>query len=234
MGTSSDVFDEVCSVIPAVNSTTELAEVLSAIILNVHDPVLRDIYAAYPNPFYGYTDSSSISSESELYLVDGGESDENVPLWPLIQDARSVDVIIANDNSADTDDDFPNGTEVRHTYVRAQELGLTKMPFIPTVDVFVDQGLNKRATFFGCNDTETVTIVYLPNVNYTYASDTSTYMLEYTSTETSDMIANANLIATQDDDSEWPVCLGCAIMMKTGTTLPSACTACFETYCYYE
>ena len=42
------------------------------------------------------------------------------------------------------------------------------------------------------------------------------------------LIANGIEIATQDDDSEYPTCLGCAIMKKTGGALPAAFTACFN------
>lgn len=55
--------------------------------------------------------------------------------------------MIVNDNSADTSDNFPNGTEILSTYVQSLNVGLTKMPVIPSVDTFVNQGLNKRPTF---------------------------------------------------------------------------------------
>lgn len=114
-----------------------------------------------------YKRSSLVKNEVELTLSDGGESDQNVPIWPFIQPERTVDVLIANDNSADTTTNFPNGTEIHQTYVNAQAAGLSKMPFIPDVSTFVSEGLNKRATFFGCNETGTMFIVYLPNVAYT-------------------------------------------------------------------
>lgn len=106
------------------------------------------------------------------------------------------------------------------------------MPYIPPVDTWLAEGLNTRATFFGCNDSSVVTLVYLPNKDYTYASNTSTYQIQYSASATDDMIANGVQIATQGGDTQWPTCLACAIMKKTDTTLPEACTACFEKYCY--
>lgn len=232
MATSSDVFNSACAVIPAINSTSNLDTTLSALLAKIEAPAERDIFAAYPNPFYKYANSTLVSAETELYLVDGGEEDSNVPLWPLIQSARDVDVIIMGDNSADTTYNYPNGTELVVTYQQAQLAGLTRMPFIPSIDVIVSEGLNERATFFGCDDADTATLVWLPNKDYTYASNTSTYDLQYSKTQTAAMIANANLVATQDGDANWPTCLGCAIMKKTDTTLPTACTACFTKYCY--
>lgn len=43
------------------------------------------------------------ASTRQLTLVDGGENGENIPLHPLIQPARELDVIFAIDSSADTD-----------------------------------------------------------------------------------------------------------------------------------
>lgn len=106
------------------------------------------------------------------------------------------------------------------------------MPVIPPVSTFVSVGLNKRATFFGCNSASTLTVVYLPNVNYTYPSNQPTARLQYASSDTDAMIANGVLIGTQNGDANWPTCLGCAIVKKTGDTLPSDCTACFTEYCY--
>ena len=105
-------------------------------------------------------------------------------------------MLIVNDNSADTTDNFPNGTEIRQTYLNAQADGLKKMPFIPPVSTFVSEGLNKRATFFGCNQPGTMFIVYLPNVAYTFPSNQSTFKVEYTIPETDGMIANGVQIAT--------------------------------------
>ena len=55
------------------------------------------------------------------------------------------------------------------------------MPYVPDADTFVAQGLNKRATFFGCNATnDEIFFVYLPNVNYTYPSNQPTLKIQRT------------------------------------------------------
>jgi len=48
------------------------------------------------------------------------------------------------------------------------------MPVIPSVDTFIEQGLNKRATLFGCGDERKVALVFLPNAEFTYMSGVST------------------------------------------------------------
>ena len=233
-GTSSDVFNAACATITPSNNTADLPGVLEGLVAEVHAPAADDIFGIYPNPFYNYPRSTLVKANKELTLADGGETLQNVPIWPFIQPERNVNVLIANDNSADTSDNFPNGTEIHQTYVRAQAVGLKKMPFIPDVATFVSEGLNKRATFFGCNETGTMFIVYLPNVNYTYPSNQPTTKIQYSKAETDGMIANGVEIATQNGTAGWPFCLACAIKNGDGAKLPKNCNACFQKYCYHK
>jgi lysophospholipase len=240
-GTSSNLFNEVCFDVPVPeNSSTNLDSTLAQIIDYAHELGTEDLYATYRNPFYNYLSSTgtpnvanNVSAQENLSLVDGGESLQNNPIFPFLQPARNISVIIVNDNSNDVGG-FPNGSEILTTYVQSFNHDLTLMPFIPSVDTFISQGLNKRATFFGCNATDKITIVYLPNNDYSFASNTSTYQIVYSETETDDMVANGVEIATQGGDAGWSTCLGCAIMMKMEQALPSDCNACYAKYCYYD
>lgn len=237
LGTSSNLFNEVCAVIPIDDG---LQSTLKDILKAAHDLTDDDVFAVYKNPFYKYTSPTAkansanlISAQPELQLVDGGESLQNNPLFPLLQPARAIDVILVNDNSADTSNNFPNGSEILTTYVQSLSAGLTRMPFIPSVDTFISQGLSKRATFFGCNDTSKVTIVWIPNVNYSFASNVPSAKLKYEKSETDAMIANGVQMAVQGGEKDWATCLGCAVMQKAGGVLPAECGACFTKYCYY-
>jgi lysophospholipase len=247
LGTSSSLFNTACSNVPQPNTTT-LNGNLAAIVRAAHQLSTRELYAIYPNPFFNYTRSSLVAAQKELSLVDGGLARQNNPIFPLLQPSREVDVMVVNDNSADTNS-FPNGSAILTTYVQSLNAGLAKMPIIPSVETFISQGLNKRPTFFGCNDNSKITIVYVPNVNYTFPSNQPTSKLQYQPDETRGLfpphtplwqianvvvgiIANGIQIATQNDDSEYPTCLGCAIMKKTGRALPAACTPCFTEYCF--
>jgi lysophospholipase len=240
-GTSSNLFNNVCFGVPvAENSTTNLDTTLAQIIEDSHELTTEDLCATYKNPFFNYVSSTAtpnaannVSAQENLSLVDGGEALQNNPIFPFLQPARNISVILVNDNSNDAGG-WPNGSEILTTYVQSFNHGLARMPFIPSVDIFISQELNKRATFFGCNATDKITIVYLPNNDYTFLSNTSTYQFEYSETETDEMVANGVGIATQGGDPGWATCLGCALMMKTGQSLPSDCTACFAKYCYYD
>lgn len=233
LGTSSNLFNEACIPVGQTVLNSDIINALIAIVDKAHQVGTREEYAVYPNPFKNYARSSLVSTQSELSLVDGGEAHQNNPIFPLLQPARGLDVIIVNDNSADSNN-FPDGSEILQTYQQSIPAGLTRMPFIPPVSTFTAQGLNKRPTFFGCDDPATITIVYLPNVNYTFPSNEPTAKIEYTPSETDGMVANGVQIVTKGGDPQWPMCLGCAFLKKTGGTLPAACTACFNTYCYRQ
>ncbi|KAL1649123.1 hypothetical protein SLS58_001695 [Diplodia intermedia] len=237
LGTSSSLFNAVC--LPVNINQTELGEHLADFVSELHELATDDLFALYPNPFYQSSETAAVvTAQEKLHLVDGGLSNQNDPLWPLLhRGADLVDVLIVNDNSADTDDNWPNGTEIRNTWTQAQaQLGETnRLPEIPTPDVFVAEGLNKRPVFFGCNATseeDLLTIVWLPNNNFTYASNVATLKLQYEPAETSGMIANGQEVATQGGDARWPACLACGIMVKSGEALPEECDACLAEYCY--
>lgn len=198
LGTSSNLFNEACLSVPtAANIITNLNEDLVKMVELVHQFSTDDEYAAFANPFYEYNSSTAVPNPANpvwaqptLHLVDGGETKQGNPLWLFLQPARAVDIIIVNDNNADTADNFPNGSQLLNTFVQSQSAGLRRMPFIPSVDTFLSQGLNRRPTVFGCNTTTTITIVYLPNVNLTFPSNTSTFQFQYPVSETRAMISN--------------------------------------------
>jgi lysophospholipase len=164
----------------------------------------------------------------------GVTANQNNPIWPFIQPARNVDALIVSDNSADTDNNWPNGTEILHTYNEAKKAGLTRMPFIPSVATFVSKGLNKKATFFGCNNKNEVTIIFLPNVQLAKGVDANqpSSRFDWTPKDIRGVIENGNLVATQNGDKDWPLCLACGLMQKSVEVLPKRCQACLKQYCY--
>lgn len=161
-----------------------------------------DDVARYPNPFYGVNpQSNEIHDQSYLTLVDGGEDLQNLPLHPVTQPERNVDVIFAVDSSADTlaengDLNWPNGTALIATYKRSllDIANGTSFPSIPDANTFVNLGLNNRPTFFGCDAGNTTSatplIVYIPNAPYAYLSNVSTFQMAYTTLERDNIIQN--------------------------------------------
>jgi len=250
MGTSSTLFNQFLLQVNSTALPSLVESALTAILVRIGED--NDDIAYYePNPFYGVNnDTSYIHNETQLTLVDGGEDLQNIPLHPLIQPERAVDVIFAVDSSADTAApqpaaNWPNGTSLVATYER-QFLPIgngTVFPSIPDQQTFVNLGLNNRPTFFGC-DASNMTgvsplVVYLPNAPYSYLSNVTTFDPEYNDTERNAIINNGYNVATMGNgtsDAQWPTCVGCAILSRsfgrTNTPVPDVCNACFRRYCW--
>lgn len=238
LGVSSNLFAmEACV---ENNPFSGATGVLQKIVEDLHVISTEVDFGRVPNPFKGLRSSGEETSEvfavDELYMVDGGIGLHNDPVAPLLEPARDVDVIFLSDSSAD-EDNLPTGQCLidSQEYIANISRIADRLPTIPSIDTFLAQGLNKRAVFFGCDEMEAVTIVWLPNVNTTYQSNLDTSKFQYDKDVTEGMIDNGAAVATQDGDEGWGLCLACAIMMKQeGVVLPDGCDACFEQWCYQE
>jgi len=249
-GTSSTLFNQFLLQVNSTGLPSLVTDALSAILVQIGQD--NDDIAYYePNPFMGVNpETSYIANETRLTLVDGGEDGQNIPLNPLIQPERAVDVIFAIDSSADTAApdpaaNWPNGTSLVATYER-QFLPIgngTVFPSIPDQQTFVNLGLNNRPTFFGCNANNisgpSPLIVYLPNAPYSYLSNVSTFDPSYNDSERNAIINNGYNVATMGngtEDKQWPTCVGCAILSRsfgrTNTPIPDVCGQCFDRYCW--
>ncbi|KAL9582660.1 MAG: hypothetical protein Q9212_003163 [Teloschistes hypoglaucus] len=247
MGTSSSLFNQFLLQVNNTSIPSFAKSYISDLLTSVGQDN-NDIADYSPNPFYGYHNSTSRNAQSNrLTLVDGGEDLQNIPLHPMIQPHRHVDVIFAVDSSADTDNYWPNGTSLVATYERnlnTTRIGNgTSFPSIPDTNTFVNLGLNNHPTFFGCNSSNTSSItpliVYLPNSPYVFQSNISTFTLSYNTTTRNAVVQNGYDVVTMGNatvDPQWPVCVGCAILSRslerTGTKTPDACTQCFQRYCW--
>jgi lysophospholipase len=251
MGTSSSLFNAAILELDALNATTNIQRRLKSKLNEVLAKVGNDnddiaIYS--PNPFFGYRKQSNNNADTRiLTLVDGGEDTQNIPLQPLLQPDRKVDVIFALDMSADSEYNWPDGTSMVATYRRYLDpSGIangTGFPSVPGQDSFINLGLNQRPTFFGCNASNMTIpgplIVYIPNSPNSFFSNVSTFQLEYTNEERNSIIQNGYDVATMGNgtiDVTWPTCVGCAMLSRsldrTGVTVPAACQTCFAKYCW--
>ncbi|KAL7268031.1 Lysophospholipase 1 [Rhizina undulata] len=256
MGTSSSLFN-VGLIELQSSGLTGILRSLAETVLGGLSLAGDDIADYSPNPFFGVNPSTNPSAkQKDLTLVDGGLDLQNIPLQPLIQPARGLDVIFAMDNSADTvrldgdNSNWPNGTALIASYERSLDPKMangTYFPAIPDSNTMVNLGLNLRPTFFGCNGSNITTdasrmpplIVYIPNSPYTYTSNTSTEKMEYSNTERDLMIENGYNIATRGNGTNtqnWPACVGCAIVWRNqerqGLAQTTQCQQCFKDYCW--
>lgn len=252
MGTSSTLFNQFLlqnitgyEGVPGI-----IIEALTSIFENLGESK-NDVAQIIPNPFLYWNNQTNPNADSiELDLVDGGEDLQNIPLNPLIQPVRAVDVIFAVDSSADVTN-WPNGTALRATYERTfgSISNGTLFPSIPDDWTFINLGLNNRPSFFGCdvknftlsrkNQTVPPLLVYVPNAPYTALSNVSTFDPAYSMSQRNDIIGNGWNSATQGNgtlDSEWLTCVACAVISRSmdrlGRQTPAACKTCFERYCW--
>jgi lysophospholipase len=245
MGTSSTLFNQFLLQLNSTSIPSFVVPVITDILTAIGNDD-NDIAQYQPNPFLHWNNATNDNAQSvQLTLVDGGEDLQNIPLNPLIQPIRHVDVIFAIDSSADTTN-WPDGASLVATYERSLNQTIqngTAFPSIPDINTFVNLGLNNRPAFFGCNGTNLTgpapLIVYMPNAPYSALSNYSTFTLSYTDDERNAVIQNGYNVATMGNgtvDSEWPACVACAVLSRsftrTGTKEPSACTDCFNRYCW--
>ncbi|EPE06180.1 lysophospholipase [Ophiostoma piceae UAMH 11346] len=252
MGTSSTLFNQflLTNLSAAADVPSFVLDIIENLLTELGDDN-NDIAQWVPNPFYKYNpDTNDFANATQLTLVDGGEDLQNLPLHPLIQPIRAVDIIMAVDSSADTDYNWPNGTALRATYDRifGDIANGTLFPAVPDDNTFVNLGLNQRPTFFGCDASNfTLTadqtvpplVVYLPNAPFSAYGNVSTFTPSYTLAQRNGIIENGFNAATRGNgslDSSWPKCLACAVLSRsftrTNTTVPAECTTCFTQYCW--
>ncbi len=254
LGTSSNVFNDIAALYSSLSSTmttlcdaslgesgnTELGEAIVALeaifpsIATGLTDILDLLYALYPNPFYNLTSASQVSSLPTLHMVDGGESGQTSPIFPHLLPGRNISLVIVNDNNGDTDSSLPNGTAIYDSYLASQSAGLSRMPVIPSPASYLSNYTSGAPIFFGCQNPDVVTLVWVPNTNITYASGIATFEFHVAAGVSDAMVANGNAVISRDNSAEWAVCLGCAILDAGGLSVPSSCEACFEEYCYVE
>ncbi|KAF5660283.1 lysophospholipase plb2 [Fusarium heterosporum] len=238
LGISSNVFAAACAPVTANNSADASLVQNFAALVSPPDSGKNEVsvcqtFGLVPNPFQGRRKSPEVSALPTLELVDGGVGVgyQGNPIWPFLY-RSDVDVIIVNENSADTKGNYPNGTQIVNTYKAAAAAGLKRMPTIPSAETFVAKKLNQRPVFFGCYKANAATIIYIPNFNYTFESDQPTSKIQYFRNETVGMIDNGVEVGNYGGKYNWPLCLACGIMRKQDAKLPKGCVACFKEYCF--
>lgn len=251
MGTSSSLFNAVLQAFQDRASQTRnvISNWIGTLLAGISHREM-DIANYEPSPFYQseFGDAAAISSSKQLFLVDGGEDAQNVPLVPLLQKQRAVDLVIAYDNSADTLHSWPDYVSMQSTYERQftkAGRGLA-FPYFPDNKTALYYGLNKKPTFFGCDARNLTGLEYIPplvivvgNSHHSFASNVSTFRTSFETEERNGIIENGFAVASRNnltDDSSWATCVGCAAIRRTqeklGFQQSEACKKCFQEYCW--
>lgn len=240
IGTSATLFNQFILQINGTGISGRVYDLAHSILSDLSSDN-DDISIFRPNPFYDIGDYVDSDRET-LTLVDGGEDNMNIPIYPLYQPQREVDIIFAFDNSADTNASWPDGASLVATYERqfgSQGNG-THFPYIPDSNTFLENGLVGQPTFFGCNASNLTSlyandthehlgnssadglnippvVVYIANSLHSYNGNTSTFKLSYDTDVRDQVITNGFNVMSQNNgtiDSEWRSCLGCAIVLR--------------------
>lgn len=185
---------------------------------------------------------NKIINDDMLNLGDGGNDRQVIPIEPLLVPQRNVDILFAFDNMADRDDNWPDGTSMIQTYQKQFIKGSESLVFpeVPhNAQIFVDEKLNKRPVFFGCQNEETPLVVYVPNSEYSFASNTSVEKMSYSNQEKFSMIRNGFETSSSNnltENADWQYCVGCAIIKRSqdrnSIDASDACQKCFQKYCW--
>ena len=204
------------------------------------DITMPESTANVPNPFCGFgkgVQTDCAREYSTLYLDDGGDYYQNIPLVPLLQPSRGLDTIIAVDSSDDSGDGYgtccgynwPQGNALNWTRYyalsgrgQAQKLAFPNATTLPSDN----SALYYTPTFFGCDPDDTTLpgtvpplIVYLPNAPYTaYSNGTSGSTVSLPWGDVADALfangvalGSTGLGGTVDGIPGWDTCLACAV-----------------------
>lgn len=203
-----------------------------------------------PNPFKADTfgNSMKLATNNSLFLVDGGEDQQKIPLIPLVQPERNVDIVFAYDLGAELPGFWPGGSSLTNTYER-QFLSIGQgfsVPYVPDDKTMQALNYTHRPAFFGCDASNLTTlnhippvIVYTANSEYSYKSDAPTYKFKFSEKAFRGHISNGFETATRGnltDDSEFATCVGCAVIKRQqermGISPSEKCQQCFSRYCW--
>jgi hypothetical protein len=104
----------------------------------------------------------------------------------------------------------------------------TSFPYIPDQNTFVNLGLNRRPTFFGCDSANSTGST--PLLSSFTCLTALRRIFEYKNTERDAIILNSYNVATMGNasgDLMWPVWVGCAMLSRslerTETVVPEVC-----------
>ncbi|MCJ1291996.1 hypothetical protein MMC34_003546 [Xylographa carneopallida] len=204
-------------------------------------------YNSIPNPFAGTTvKPGQAPPPVNLSTVDPAESGQALPLWPQIQPARKMNLLIAWDDDEDAVQlNWNNGTNLYNTYLAANASGLP-FPIVPFPATFINRNYTARPVFFGCNASLTTTgderspiVLYVANAPYSAYTNYSAAAQAISRVEIHEIFVNSLNLLTQGNGTlaaDWVPCLGCAAiersLSKVGMRRTGQCEACFRNHCW--
>ncbi|KAL3229619.1 putative meiotic phospholipase SPO1 [Nakaseomyces bracarensis] len=201
------------------------------------EPGLDTDYAVYRhNPFYKYEKrDSEFTASDHLYLVDGGEDGENIPLRSLL--SRNLDLVFMLDVSSDVDN-YANGDKLKNVLhqVKVQERITYKYPTTIPENSPLILGCHFHHKKKLGHDHLPPILIYHANLPIYNNTNTSTFKMTYTPEEIDALRTHGRNMVTNYHDSKYEGCLRCIITKRSLDRLHRAptdyCLDCYKNYCY--
>ena len=154
-----------------------------------------------------------------LFAMDG-QPCEGIPIVPLLEPVRDLDVILAVDatspwiQSIDDPNSFPEGEALQQTafYALGRGLPFPDMPLLK--DFAAEAELLKKNTFFGCFSASVPAVAYVPHRNETYSREDVDLFVgsdKATAADQEEMFANGLAMVS---GGEFQRCLLCVSQAK--------------------
>lgn len=195
---------------------------------SVLEQLKTDYAVVHPNPFFKFPGKkNAVTVDDFLYLVDGGEDGENIPLRPLTIPERKLDLIFVIDSSSDSHN-YATGIKLRNVLHQMQ---IGRKYLAPEEDISLQNPIA-----LGCYEKDIPIIIYQVNSKHSYSSNTSTFKITYNESEISGMLQNGRDIFSTDNNDYYKNCLGCLVLKRLFDELPNSelpifCSKCYRDFC---
>nr|AIC33790.1 patatin and cPLA2 [Puccinia cf. psidii AE-2014] len=248
LNTSDYDFREKSNISPFVNAISQQ--------FSSSQPGISIDTASVPNPFFEYgQEDFPERNQLDLRLLDGGLG-AVTPYQPLLISARKLDLVIGVDAISLQEvcyhfSNYATGASLRASFKRASLYHNIRFPRVPESEEEYLK-LRQHPTFFGCEETETPLVVWLPNAPPIDGSpgitNTSYQRIQVSNDEAEKIISAASQIAYRGfptdqqikdkmyRDPLWGGCLACAVVdrsrFRLGVKREGLCSYCFQRYCW--
>lgn len=220
------------------NGTKPLLGLIDLLQSSFNKTLEQVLYAVWPNPFLNST--PAMENVENLFLVDGSEVLQEIPLWPIIQPARRLDFIIANDaGGTELSNGWMNGTSLLDTATYAAK---NKVPFpkVPDEATFLNNNMTLFPTFFGCYEpVEVPLVLYVADAPWSAYTNETFLDSIYNRTQLDTIFKNSLDLYSYGSntiDPEWSGCIACGFILRSlqrmGVEVPEFCNGCWDRHCW--
>ncbi|KAJ7740533.1 FabD/lysophospholipase-like protein [Mycena metata] len=212
--------------------------VLPGILKLLGNATIQEVgYGLVANPFFGYDKSDAgLQQQETLVLVDGGESGQESPIWPLIQPARKMDFLLVSDSSGvELSSGWMNGTNLINTGAMAIANNVP-FPKLPDINTFLINNYTLAPVFFGCNEPEVPLVLFVADAPYSAYSNATTVVATGPSEDQIQILLQNTLDIVAQSNTTWAQCIACGSILRSlerlGQPIPDQCKLCFAEHCW--